>query len=76
MPWRPSDCTGNDFLQDACQTENFRTLASASKRNRFVCQCTTQDVPGMRGHRNLNSMCGVNSNSNRRRARGLYPPPQ
>ncbi|GFX56869.1 uncharacterized protein TNCV_3566411 [Trichonephila clavipes] len=38
--------------------------------------CTTQGVPGVRKHQNLKSIFCVNSRSNRRRARGLYPPSQ
>ncbi|GFY47386.1 hypothetical protein TNIN_206391 [Trichonephila inaurata madagascariensis] len=77
MSWSSGDCTRATISFETLAGQNFLTLSSASQRgNRFVVSgtCDTEGVPGGRGHRNLKSMYCVNSWSNRRRARGLYPP--
>ncbi|GFY65826.1 hypothetical protein TNIN_96871 [Trichonephila inaurata madagascariensis] len=78
MPWSPSNCTGNDFLRDACRTEKLSNacISVSEKPVRLSVGCTTQGVLGVRGHRNLKIMCFMNSSSSQRQARGLYPPPQ
>ncbi|GFY46560.1 hypothetical protein TNIN_424071 [Trichonephila inaurata madagascariensis] len=53
MPWRPGDCTGNDFLLDACRTEKLSNacISVSEKPVRLSVGCARQGVPGVREHR-------------------------
>ncbi|GFY51701.1 hypothetical protein TNIN_73171 [Trichonephila inaurata madagascariensis] len=68
-PGGPAIIRGTISFETLAELKNFRILASASQRNWFVRGCKTQGVPRVRGHRNLKSMCCVNSRNNRRRVR-------
>ncbi|GFS75577.1 hypothetical protein TNCV_3425221 [Trichonephila clavipes] len=56
--------------------KTFECIGVSEKPVHLLGEFKTQDEPRVTGHRNLKSMCCVNSRSNRRRARGLYHPPQ
>ncbi|GFY32226.1 hypothetical protein TNCV_3557341 [Trichonephila clavipes] len=46
MPWRPSDYTGNDFLQDACRIEKLSNayIGVSEKPVHLLGGCKKQGV--------------------------------